>query len=158
MGLYNQVEEIVRRSGFGGMYLGVPAGQMLYGVMPGDFVKVKASVQYRGPKLSDSFYAAIGEWRGVTWPADIGYFDEIWHKSVAVEFASSTDWITYPLEVSIPITEIGLFPWTPGWFDLYAKLVSKNLVSTRYDNVIEVILEPEFQAFTIVSYEKIAGA
>ena len=154
MGLYSQVEEIVRRSGFSGMYLEVPAGQKLYGILPGDSVKVKASVQYRGPQISDSFYAAIGEWRGVTWPIDIGFFDEIWNKGKAVTFYASTDWVTYNLEVDITITEVGLFPWTPGWFDLYAKISGQGVFSSRYDNVIEVLLKPKFQNFNILSYEK----
>lgn len=157
MSIYNQVEEIARRSsfGFGGMYLEVPAGQKLYGVMPGDQVKARATVEYRGPRLDDNFYAAIGVWYGISWPIDIGFFDEIWANNKAVRFEASNDWVTYDLEVNITITEIGLLPWTPGWFDLYAKISGKGIFSLRYDNVIEVVLKSEFRSFEIVSYEKV---
>ena len=141
-----------------GFSIAVPAGSKLYGVMLGDTVVVKATVDYRGPAWDDHFYAAIGEWRGISWPTDIGYFDEIWDSpTVPVHFDASTDWVTYPLQVEIPINEIGLAPWTPGWFDLYAKLTRSGvggLLTPRLDNVIEVILAPEFDHFTIDSYDK----
>ncbi|GAI89739.1 unnamed protein product, partial [marine sediment metagenome] len=94
------VNELIR-----GISLGVPAGQKLYGVMPGDMVRVKATIEYRGPAWDDYFYAAIGEWRGIRWPADIGYWDEIWYKSVPVHFDASTTWESYELTVEVPITE-----------------------------------------------------
>ena len=135
--------------------LGVAPSGKLYGIMPGDKVRVKATLQYRGPALTDYFYAAIGEWRGVTWPADIGYFDEIWQAtSSAITFGPSSAWAPYNLQVDISITEIGLFPWTPGWFDIYGKILNENIVSSRYDNVIEVLLKPQFQNFNITDYSK----
>jgi len=136
----------------------VPAGSKLYGVMPGASVKVKATIDYRGPEWDDFFYAAIGEWRGFSWPANIGFFDEIWDAQVAVHFDASSDWETYELTADIPITQIAHLPWTPGWFDLYAKLTRPGLTglfTPKLDNVIEVILAPEFQGFAIVGYDKV---
>ena len=139
--------------------IAVPAGSKLYGIMPGDTVRVKATIDYRGPEWDDYFYAAIGEWRGITWPVDIGAFDEIWDSDpMPVHFDASTDWVTYDLTVEIPITEIGIAPWTPGWFDLYAKLTRPGiggLITPRLDNVIEVLLAPEFDNFNILSYDKL---
>lgn len=146
-----QAEAIIRG-------IAVPAGSKLYGVMPGDSVKVKATIDYRGPEWDDYFYAAIGEWRGISWPAEIGNFDEIWSESVAVHFDRSYDWVTYELTVEVPITQIGHFPWTPGWFDLYAKLTRPGLIglfTPRLDNVIEVLLAAEFDHFSIISYDKV---
>lgn len=135
--------------------VGIAPPGKLSGIMPGDKVRIKATIQHRGPAVTDYFYAAIGEWRGVTWPADIGYFDEIWAaKSSAISFQASTDFLAYNLQVDIPITEIGLAPWTPGLFDLYAKILNQNYVSPRYDNVIEVLLKAQFQNFAITDYSK----
>lgn len=137
--------------------IAVPAGSKLYGVMPGDSVRVKATIDYRGPARDDYFYAAIGEWRGVSWPTQIGYFDEIWTERVSVHFDASADWVTYELTVEVPITQIANFPWTPGWFDLYVKLDTAQGEAgyPRLDNVIEVLLAAEFDHFTIDSYEKV---
>ena len=158
MRLYNEVEEILRGAQFGGIE--VAAGQKLYGVMPGDTVRVKATVQYRGPAWDDKFYVGIGEWRGVTWPTDIGFFDEHWNNKpgVTVNFAAATDWVTYELTADVLITRIGVTPWTPGWFDIYAKLDVAKKFTPRLDNVIEVILVPEFRDFNVVSYDRVAGA
>ena len=141
---------------FRGMAIEVPAGQKLYGVMPGDTVRVKAAVDYRGPALDDNFYAAIGEWRGVTWPTDIGYFDEHWDSGlIPVHFDLSYNWVTYFLQADIDITALTEFPWTPGWFDLYAKLNVAREFTPRLDNIIEVLLAGEFDKFTITSYDKV---
>ena len=149
--IINQAEVIVR-----GMAIEVPAGQKLYSVMPGDTVRVKAAVDYRGPALDDAFYAAIGEWRGVTWPIDIGFFDEHWDSGlIPVHFDLSYDWVPYILEADIDITKIAKLPWTPGWFDLYAKLNGVKEYTPRLDNIIEILLVGEFQDFGITGYEKI---
>ena len=151
MDIMEQAEAIFQE-----MTIGVPAGQKLYGVMPGDVVRVRATIQFRGPDYSDNFYAAIGEWRGITWPWDIGNFDELWDSGlVPVSFAPAYDWATYELTADILITKVAKFPWTPGWFDLYTKLNKAGVYAPRLDNMIEVLLAPEFQAFNIVSYEKI---
>jgi len=152
-----EAEQILRQAG---LLTDVSPGQVLYGVMPGDKVRVKASLQYKGPALDDKFYVAIGVWRGITWPVEIGNFDEIWNNSpgTAVHFDSSTSFVTYNLQGDVLIKEVGIFAWTPGYFDLYAKIAGQGVYSARYDNVIEVLLKSQFQSFNIQSYEKIAGA
>ncbi len=140
-------EFIVAELGLEG--LGVPAGQKLYGVMPGDTVRIKATIDYRGPEWDDYFYAAIGN-RFVV-------FDEYWDGRVPVHFDSSVDWATYQLTVDVPITKIAKFPWTPGWMDLYVKLdVAEGEAGfPELSNVIEVLLAAEFQNFEIASYDKV---
>ena len=130
-----------------GISIAVPAGQKLYGVMPGDTVRVSARVDYRGPAWDDVFYAAIGS-RFVA-------FDEYWVGTRPVHFDPSVDWVTYEFTVDIPITLMALFPWTPGWMDLYVKLdVAEGKAGfPELSNVIEVLLAAEFQNFDIVSYE-----
>ncbi len=156
--MYNALEqaEVILQ----GMALGVPAGQLLSGVFPGDKVRVKATVQFRGLAYSDKFYAAIGNFFGVTWPTDIGLFDEIWETpdgGVPVSFAQSDTWVTYELTADILIKQVGILPWTPSLFDVYAKLVTKGLYTPYILNQIQVQLKPEFQNFSIASYERIAG-
>ncbi len=143
--MYNVMEQA--EAIFRGMTIDVPAGSKLYGVFPGDKVRVKATIQFRGPAYSDTFYAAIGNY--------VVAFDEIWVGSVAVSFAQSLDWVTYELTVDVLITKVANFPWTPGLFDIYAKLVSKGVLTPRLDNMIEILLAPEFQNFTISSYDRI---
>ncbi|MBA7655261.1 hypothetical protein ES703_63164 [subsurface metagenome] len=141
----NQAELILRG-------INVPAGQKLYGVMPGDTVRVSARIDYRGPALDDDFYAAIG--------SRVVVFDELWDSGpVPVHFDASVGWETYQLTADIPITEVAKFPWTPGWFDLYVKLIDHSEVwhvpnagMPYLSNVIEVLLAAEFQNFNITEY------
>jgi len=139
-----QAEAILR-----GVGVGVPAGDILT-VMPGDTVVVNAEIDYRGPALDDNFYAAIGS-RGL-----IG-FDEIWVGGlIPVHFDQSFDWVRYPLVAHVPITEIALFPWTPGDFDLYVKLNGHpEAGQPELADVIRVMLLAEFQNFGIISYGKL---
>lgn len=134
-----------------GGFLEVPAGSKLYGVMVGDKVRVITTMSYKGPALDTNYYAAIGN-------VIAGVFDEVWFGKIAVSFAASIDWKAYSLTVDIPITAVGITPWTPGWFDLYTKITSPLVVSAKLLDVIEILLKPEFKDFTILSYDKIAGA
>jgi len=79
--------------------LEVAPGQLLT-VMPGDKVRVTATVDYMGGALSDVFYVAIGQRHPVTG------FAEWWVAQVAISFAASTTWKTYALtaDVQIPST------------------------------------------------------
>lgn len=148
MDAINQAELILRG-------IAVLAGQKLYGVLPGDTVRVSASIDYRGPALDDDFYAAIG--------SRVVGFDELWDSGpVPIHFATSVDWITYELTADILITEVAKFPWTPGWFDLYVKLLAHsefwhvpNAGQPELSNVIEVLLAAEFQNFEITEYVKV---
>lgn len=138
----NSIEQLLQGIGVAAL-----PGEILT-VSVGDTVRVKATIDYRGPALSDTFYCAIGN-RFVV-------FDEIWVGSVAVSFPQSYNFLPYELTVDIPITEIGLFPWTPGRFDLYVKLVNNpGAGMPELSNVIEVLLEPDFRNFAITSYEKL---
>lgn len=137
-----QAEAIIRGVGIAAL-----PGEILP-AMPGDTVIVRAEIDYRGPALDDVFYAAIGN-RFIV-------FDEIWKSETSVHFNQSFDWVRYPLVAQVPITEIGLFPWTPGYFDLYVKLVGHpGAGMPELANVIQVILEPDFQNFGIVSYDTV---
>ena len=141
----NQAELILRG-------LAVIAPGKLYGVMPGDTVRISAIVDYRGPALDDDFYAAIG--------SRVVVFDELWNSDpVPVHFDPSVDWVTYTLIAYIPITAVAKFPWTPGWFDLYVKLLGHSEVwhvpnagKPELSNVIEVLLAAAFQNFEIAEY------
>ena len=131
-----------------GVSLGVPAGQVLHGVMVGDKVRVRATLNYRGPAISDSFYAAIGH--------HIPFFDEIWAGQTPVSFDASLDWESYELTTDILITEIGMAPWTPGIFDLYCKIKGHPEAGMPEARVsIEVLLRSEFSNFKIASYDKV---
>ncbi|MBA7601283.1 hypothetical protein ES703_08350 [subsurface metagenome] len=145
--MVNQAEAILR-----GVSVAALPGEILRGVMPGDVVIVTAEVDYRGPRLDDIFYAAIGH--------RVVGFDEIWTGKEPVTFAQSFDWVTYPLVALVPITQVTVFPWTPGLFDLYVKLLEHseiwhipNAGQPERSNVIEVLLRAEFQNFGIVSYD-----
>ena len=142
MTLSQQVEAILR-----GVSVGVLPGGILP-VLPGDTIRVFAVIDYRGPALDDIFYAAIGH--------RVVGFDEIWTGEAPVHFDQSFDWVTYHLVALVPITEITVFPWTPGLFDLYVKLAGHPGAGMPVlSNVIEVLLEAEFQSFGIAGYEKI---
>lgn len=142
MGIRNSVEQLLGDVGVAAL----PGERLTVGV--GDTVRVRATLVYRGPALSDTFYGAIGH--------RVVVFDEIWVGSVPISFPRSDDWLPYELTVDIPITEIGLFPWTPGLFDLYVKLVGHLEAGLpELSNVIEVLLKAEFQNFAIASYEKL---
>ena len=128
--------------------VGVPAGQTLYGIAPGDKVRVTATINYKGPALSDSFYAAIGH--------RIIFFDEIWNNQAAFSWPKTSVLVTKTMVVDILITEIGVAPWTPGFFDLYCKIKGHLEAGLpEVSNKIEVLLESHFQNFSIVSYEKV---
>lgn len=127
--------------------LGVAAlpGEKLQ-VEVGDVVRVRATVDYKGPAISDTFYGAIGNRRWIV-------FDEIIHGSAPVSFYQSYDWTTYELVVDIPVTA-AISPGTD--YDLYVKLVGHLEAGLpEVDNVIDVLGVVEFRNLTIASYEKV---
>lgn len=134
------IEQLLR-----GISIGVLPGEKLT-VSIGDTVRVRATIDYKGPALSDTFYGAIGNrtWYG---------FDEIIKGSVPVSFSQSFDWQSYELTVDIPVTA-AISPGTN--YDLYVKLVGHLEAGLpEVDDVIDVIGAVEFQNFEIVSYEKV---
>lgn len=144
------VEELLRGSAAavsGQELRGVAAvpGQKL-SVMVGDKVRVKATVLYRGPALSDTFYGAIGERR-------ITGFDEIIHGSVPFSFPASIAWVTYELTTDIPITT-AIEPRAD--YDLYVKIMGHLEAGLpEVAKCIDVIGVPEFQNFQITDYSKV---
>ena len=115
-------------------------------VMAGDTVRVRATIDYRGPAISDSFYGAIGK-RGLI------SFDEIIYGSNPVSFPQSFDWVRYELTVDIPVTT-AISPGTN--YDLYVKLYQHEEAGyPEVDDVIDVMGIAEFQNFAITSYERL---
>lgn len=112
-------------------------------VMIGDTVRVRATIDYRGPGLSDTFYGAIGN-------REFYGFDEVTHGSIPISLPSSIDWASFELAVDIPV------PNRDGLFDLYVKLIDHLEAGLpELSDVIEVIGIPEFRNFAIDSYEKV---
>lgn len=142
-----QAEAILRDAGVAMPGVAVLPGEVLT-VMPGDTVQVSVEIDYRGPALDDTLYAAVGN--------RVVAFDEYWAGEVPVHFDQSFDWMSYSLVVNVPITEMAQFPWTPALFDLYVKLDGHPAAGKpELANVISVILEPEFQGFAITGYDKV---
>lgn len=113
-------------------------------IFGGETVRLTATVQYRGPAISDRLYGAIGE-RFIV-------FDEIWAGTgPLVNFAQSTDWLTYTLTVDI-VTDTD-HPHAD--YDLMAKLLAHPHIFQELANSIDVVGVAEFQNFGIVSYEKV---
>lgn len=130
--------------------IGVPAGETLYSVLPGDTVRVSAQIEYRGTRLENvPFYAAICQIVLFVW-------DPIWENSALVTFPESVDLVPYDLSVDIPITEVGVRPWSPGMFSLFVELKGYPAAGRpQLANVIEVLIRPNFQNFAITGYEKV---
>jgi len=113
-------------------------------IFGGETVRVTATVEYRGPAISDRLYGAIGE-RFIV-------FDEIWAGTgPLVNFAQSTDWVPYTLTVDIP-TSVD-YPHVD--YDLMVKLLAHPAIFQEIANSIDVVGVAEFQNFGIVSYEKV---
>jgi len=137
---FKTVEELLE-----GISLDVPAGQKIQ-VSIGDTLRVRASIEYMGPAISDTFYGAIGN-RGA-----FG-FDEILKGSVPISFPQCLSWTPFQLTVDIPITS-AISPGTN--YDLYVKLVGHLEAGLpEFDNVIDVLGAVQFRNFMIVSYEKV---
>jgi hypothetical protein len=125
--------------------VGVSPGQKLQ-VAAGDTVRVTATIEYMGPALSDTFYAAIGT-RG------FAGFDEILIGQVGVSLGPSLYAFTpYTLTVNIPVTS-AISPGTN--YDLYVKLVGHpGAGMPEVDDMIDVVGAPTFQNFKITDYSK----
>ncbi len=125
--------------------LGVaPSGKLT--VVSGQKIRLTATLQYRGPALSDTFYAALGS-RGATG------FNEWRVGQKTVTFAQSADWVTYTLQVDIDTTGVA----NNVNCDLYCKLVSHSGAGMpEVDDVIDIIgAAPEFQNFKITDYSAV---
>ena len=131
---------------FGEVGVEVAPGQKLQ-VAAGDTVRVTATIEYKGPALSDTFRVAIGT-RG------FAGFDEILVGRVGVSLGPSLyAFTTYTLTVNIPITS-AISPGTN--YDLYVKLENNPGAGIpEVDDVIDVVGAPTFQNFKITDYSKV---
>ena len=112
-------------------------------VMPGDSVKINATIDYRGPTLDDYFYGAIGN-------REFYGFDEVTNARTPISFPASDTWRTYSLSVDVPA------PGRSGLFDLYVKIMGHLEAGLpEIADVIEVLAAVEFRNFAITSYEKV---
>ncbi len=140
--MYNimeQAEGIVQ-----GMAIEVPAGQKLT-VWRGDTVRMRIGLDYRGPAITVTLRCSIGQ-------RIIGIFDEIAYGRATVSLSQSFDFVHHTA-----FADIDTSPISPGAnYDIEAKIeeyMPETLVGI--DNVIDVLGVPEFDNFTITSYEKV---
>ena len=114
-------------------------------VMVGDTVRVRVTVDYRGPTIDGAIWVAIG--RQDTW------FNEDFASRTEVTFPSSMDWANYEYTCDVPITD------RPGTnYDMYAKIMEvpgPDIFAPTLLNVIDVIGVAEFRNFKIASYDKV---
>lgn len=108
----------------------------------GETCKVDVTFEYRGPAVTKTLYAAIGN-------NGIWGFDEILNASKVVNVAQAEEWTLISASVNIGITDV-IDP-TQSPYDLYAKLTgaANDLKTPASENVITIegggYPEPEFQ-------------
>lgn len=154
MDMYRQIEQLLEGARFGRYtdveYTEVLAPGVLPGVMVGDTVRVTVSVKYRGPEVVDTeLYGAIGD-------VLLGVFNEVWVGKKNVTLARSNEWsaaLTY--SVDIPITAVGILPWSPGLKDIYVKFTAFGVKTDTLLDKIELVLVSEFKDFAITEYIKV---
>ena len=126
-----------------GLVTDVPAGQVLT-IVQGEKVRMTVNFDYRGPAQSVSLRCSIG--------TRVGFFQESVYGTKTITLPDTSDWIS-----RTEYADINTAGLSPSWgYDVEAKIseyMSDTLV--RIDNVIDVIGDPEFQHFDIVSYEKV---
>ncbi len=115
-------------------------------VISGQKIRLTATIDYMGPAVSATFYAALGS-RGV-----FG-FNEWAVGQKAVSFAQSVSWVTYTLTADIDTTGIA----NNTNLDLYCKLAEyPGAGMPEVDDVIDIIgAAPTFQNFKITDYSKV---
>ena len=115
-------------------------------VVAGQKIRLTATIEYMGPAISDTFYAALGS-RGA-----FG-FNEWAVGQKAVNFAQSASWVSYTLTADIDTTGIA----NNVDLDLYCKLVGHpGAGMPEVDNVVDIVGgTPTFQNFKITDYSKV---
>ncbi|GAI81087.1 unnamed protein product, partial [marine sediment metagenome] len=112
--------EVIRRNS--GVALGVVAGEKL-DVEVGDTVRVHMTVDYRGLAIDGAVWTAIGWQTGVIIPE----FIEVFNSRTPVHFDESLDFVTYPIDCDVEITDISGYLIEFGLYgnvlDLYAKIM-----------------------------------
>ncbi|MBA7709842.1 hypothetical protein ES703_118768 [subsurface metagenome] len=139
------IEVIRRNPGMAGnpITVGVPAGEKLP-VAVGDTVRFHMTVDYRGQEVDGAIWTAIGWQVGVVIPE----FIEVFNSRTPVHFDESEDFVTYPIDCDVDITDISGFPIEFGLYgnvlDMYAKIMEvpgPDAFTPIYSGVIEVGIE-----------------
>jgi len=133
--------EVIR--GNPGATIGVVVGEKLP-VAVGDTVRVHMTVDYRGPAIDGTVWTAIGWQVGIVIPE----FIEVFNSPTPVHFDESADYVTYPIDCDVPITDISGFMIEFGLYgnvlDMYAKIMEvpgPDIFTPTYSGVIEVEVE-----------------
>ena len=116
-------------------------------VAQGGHCSIDVRFEYRGPTITKTLYAAIGN-------SGIFGFDEIVHSSRVISINRADDWDYVTATIEVPITE-SLDP-DQSPYDLYAKLTgaSNDISSPVLNNVVTVqgggYPNPEFQSLQVI--------
>ena len=114
-------------------------------VLVGETVRVRLSVDYRGPAIDGAIWTAIG--RQNAW------FNEDFSSRTPVHFNDSIDFVRYDFIAEVLIGD------RPGTdYDMYAKIMEvpgPDIFTPTYLNIIDVMGAAEFRNFEITSYEKV---
>ena len=114
-------------------------------VLVGDTVRVRLSVDYRGPAIDGAVWVAIGR-------KDM-FFNEDFASRTPVHFDSSFDFVRYDIVADVLIGD------RPDVnYDMYAKIMEvpgPDIFTDILFNIIDVLGDVEFRNFTIDSYEKV---
>lgn len=101
--------------------IGVPVGEKLP-VSVGDTVRVHMTVDHRGLEVDGAVWTAMGWDTGVP----LGFI-EVFNSPTPVHFNDDEDFVTYPIDCDVDITDISGFPIEFGLYgnvlDMYAKIM-----------------------------------
>jgi len=141
--------EVIRRNP-GVAAIGVPVGEKLP-VAVGDTVRVHMTVDYRGLAVDGAIWTAIGWQVGVIIPE----FVEVFNSRTPVHFDESEDYVTYPIDCDVDITDISDYFIEFGLYgnvlDMYAKIMEVPCPDIFTDTemgaieVVEVVPPPEYE-------------
>ncbi|MBA7471422.1 hypothetical protein ES707_06728 [subsurface metagenome] len=121
--------------------IGVPVGEKL-SVSVGDTVRVHMTVDYRGLAVDGAIWTAIGWQTGVIIPE----FIEVFNSRTPVHFDESIEFVTYPIDCDVEITDIFGYLIEFGLYgnvlDMYAKIMEvpgPDIFTDIYMGAIEVM-------------------
>ncbi|MBA7608170.1 hypothetical protein ES703_15345 [subsurface metagenome] len=133
--------EVIRHNP--GVAIEVVAGERLP-VSVGDTVRVHMTVDYRGLEVDGAIWTAIGWDTGVP----LGFI-EVFNSRTEVHFNQSEDFVTYPIDCDVEITDISGFLIEFGLYgnvlDMYAKIMEvpgPDIFTDIYPSAIEVVEVP----------------
>ncbi len=138
--------EVIRRN-LGVAAIGVPVGVKLP-VSVGDTVRVHMVVDYRGQAIDGAIWTAIGWQVGVI----ISEFIEAFYSRTPIHFDQSEDYVTYPINCDVEITDISGFWIEFGLYgnvlDMYAKIMEvpgPDIFTDICRGAIEVVEAPVYE-------------